>query len=953
MKRFYCTYFDRNYLPKALAMIESLVRSDNCQVKIFAVCMDEITRIALNRINMPNVVPIPLHAIEDGDTALLKTKQERTTIEYYWTTTPTIILRIMEKYPEIDILTYLDADLFFFSDPQKIFDELGNGDVLIHEHRYSPALAYLERDNGRFNVGLLSFRNNQNGLNVLRWWRERCLEWCYWRSEDGKMGDQMYLNDWPVRFMNVVILQVVGAGVAPWNHDGYQIDEDSYGNIFAENQPLIFYHFHSFSFLGEAYFSPHHSHYGVNIEALRRCFLVYHKTMINWVRQVENIFSGFSFGVTKTSDLQEGSLIACSNENGFQGQRQNMIDDQWTLIKSQKQFQPIAHQPSKRENIKTSMPLEALIWPEGKAVDSPNDLILALGGRPVCEDIRILFVVGAFKFEEETLFNVIFPNLQRIILAEPIPYLAEALSRRFAGRKNIDVLPYAISDTDGKTNFFVTNNLQSSSLLTMGHHSDLFQQVKKTQTIEVECRKISTVIEQHNIPAPDMLFIDAQGAELRILKAVPRNLRRKIKLIYAEASTIELYVDSGTLSDIQQELAPAFLFAGYAPTHNDIPVHGNAIFVNQHVTELIRSETYTENTTALDKDFKIKRELIDTNELFKAYPNDATIMMKMAHLLKVVGKVKEAAVFLRLMLNQNPGHVKTRKKLSELIDLMIKCGDNVSARDCCLAVLAVDPDNKEILEKWESLKDHQDAKRIIEILPCSPKEYRVSAIVSTYKSEEFIGECLENLMNQSIAEQIEIVIIDAASPQNEKLVVAKYREKYSNIKYIRTNERIGVYAAWNIAIQHSTAPYCISVSTNDQLSPDTCKILADELDADAEIMLVFGDTYLTKYPHETFGNNRHHAVYQWPAYSFQRHLENGCCIGPHPMWRRAIHQQVGYFDERFIADGDQELWMRIGSKYKIRHIDSFTGLQWLTEESLSGKGETPLLELAYIQARYR
>ena len=53
---------------------------------------------------------------------------------------------------------------------------------------------------------------------VRSWWAERCLEWCFARSENGKFGDQKYLDDWPDRFPDLVhVLRREDAILAPWN----------------------------------------------------------------------------------------------------------------------------------------------------------------------------------------------------------------------------------------------------------------------------------------------------------------------------------------------------------------------------------------------------------------------------------------------------------------------------------------------------------------------------------------------------------------------------------------------------------------------------------------------------------------------------------------------------------------------------------------------------------------
>jgi hypothetical protein len=154
------------------------------------------------------------------------------------------MLYILNNFPSIDVITYLDADLFFYADPESIFEELGERSILIVGHRFPRHLVHREQKFGKYNAGLISIRNSEEGRKCLEWWRERCIEWCYYRPEDGKFADQKYLDEWPTLFKDLVVLQHRGAGLAPWNWMNYDIKLIN-GQVFVNRQPLIFYHFHS------------------------------------------------------------------------------------------------------------------------------------------------------------------------------------------------------------------------------------------------------------------------------------------------------------------------------------------------------------------------------------------------------------------------------------------------------------------------------------------------------------------------------------------------------------------------------------------------------------------------------------------------------------------------------------------------------------------------------------
>src|SRR4051794_31878328 len=122
MHREFCTLFDSNYLFKAVAMHESLLR--HCpDFTLTAFCFDERAQRTIDALELPSLRTVSLAELEAADPELHSTKTDRTAVEYCWTATPALPLHMFRTRPEIDEVTYLDADLMFFADPEALFDE--------------------------------------------------------------------------------------------------------------------------------------------------------------------------------------------------------------------------------------------------------------------------------------------------------------------------------------------------------------------------------------------------------------------------------------------------------------------------------------------------------------------------------------------------------------------------------------------------------------------------------------------------------------------------------------------------------------------------------------------------------------------------------------------------------------------------------------------------------------
>ena len=206
--------------------------------------MDAESKRILDAMHLSRMLVIGLDELEAHNAELVAVKPTRTQVEYCWTATPAVCLYVLETEPDVEQITYLDADLMFFREPQPLYDEMGDASILIVPHRYAPQWKHHEPTSGIYNVQFMVFRRDEHGLGALQWWHDRCIEWCYYRVEDGKLGDQKYLDDWPDRFDGVHVLEHVGGGLAPWNVAQYRLEKTEDG-ITVDGRPLIFYHYHS------------------------------------------------------------------------------------------------------------------------------------------------------------------------------------------------------------------------------------------------------------------------------------------------------------------------------------------------------------------------------------------------------------------------------------------------------------------------------------------------------------------------------------------------------------------------------------------------------------------------------------------------------------------------------------------------------------------------------------
>ncbi len=207
----------------------------------------------------------------------------------------------------------------------------------------------------------------------------------------------------------------------------------------------------------------------------------------------------------------------------------------------------------------------------------------------------------------------------------------------------------------------------------------------------------------------------------------------------------------------------------------------------------------------------------------------------------------------------------------------------------------------------------------------APKKYKITAIVSVYNAEEFLRDCLEDLVRQTLFEQTEVLIIDACSPQNEKAIALEFTEKYPNILYMRTKERETLYASWNRGIKMARGEYITNANADDRHAPNAFERLAAELDTHPDVGLVYAKYRITAQKNANFATapiKRYLQWYDYDHFNLLRRTE----VGPQPMWRKSVHARVGFFDADFSVGGDYDMWLRISERYPLLYLPEELGL---------------------------
>lgn len=231
------------YLPKALVLAESVLKYNKLKLKICLV--EKKVKVDLSNIEADFIW------IEDLNVPNFKQLAFKyDIIELSTSVKPFITLSLLENYEKV---IFLDPDTCLFNSVGPILNDLDKHPIVLTPHYTTPQTDDPSESDigmmrfGSFNLGFYAVRNSEQGVGFLKWWSNRCINFCYMESQFGLSTDQKWVAIAPCFFSDLYVSFNLGYNAAPWNSFERKVTKNKDGIYLVNNLfPLIFFHFSNF-----------------------------------------------------------------------------------------------------------------------------------------------------------------------------------------------------------------------------------------------------------------------------------------------------------------------------------------------------------------------------------------------------------------------------------------------------------------------------------------------------------------------------------------------------------------------------------------------------------------------------------------------------------------------------------------------------------------------------------
>lgn len=226
----------------------------------------------------------------------------------------------------------------------------------------------------------------------------------------------------------------------------------------------------------------------------------------------------------------------------------------------------------------------------------------------------------------------------------------------------------------------------------------------------------------------------------------------------------------------------------------------------------------------------------------------------------------------------------------------------------------------------------------------------ITIVTSIYKPEN-IEDFVEDTLNQTIIEDCIWYIKEVGV--NEPSFKGKLPD---NCIYETTEKVPSIYETWNEIAKNSNCEYLANYNADDRSDHSHLEVLANSLDIYDDVDMVYVPNIETNIKNEKFEDTLSKKGFPCLRFDKDNYWSNNSAHA-RPMWRRSMHDRIGYFDESYKICADYEFWLRgisKGSSYYKASVDPYY-LYFRNPEGMSTKQENlkeAIGEIESIRKKY-
>lgn len=229
------------------------------------------------------------------------------------------------------------------------------------------------------------------------------------------------------------------------------------------------------------------------------------------------------------------------------------------------------------------------------------------------------------------------------------------------------------------------------------------------------------------------------------------------------------------------------------------------------------------------------------------------------------------------------------------------------------------------------------------------KHFIVSVLMPVFNAQQFVGEAIESILNQTFP-HFEFIIVDDCSTDGSWIIIRKYADLDKRIIISRNNKNLGIVRTRNkcFSLRSPHAKYSAIMDADDISFPKRLESSVAFLENNEEFGVVGGNIAIINEASKEIGKR----IYSGHDVNRIIYIKSPFAQ-PSVTLRNSVLEVAGNYDSRFDVAEDLDLWFRILEHSKGHNLnDSFLKYRINSYQSKSTKLKKTIFSTIKIKHYY-